>query len=227
MLFRSCGPGLLGLGVTALVAGFMAGMAGNVSAFATVWTYDIYRPFIKKNAPDKHYVSMGRWCTIIGLFVSIGTAYLAMRFASLMDYVQALFGFFIAPLFGTVLLGMVWKRVTRAAGFWGLLSGTITSITLFSLMKSDPRWVAIFALSPEAKGLAQAMYQSLWSCLTCVVVTILVSLVTKPRPDEELRGLAYSLTDVAKEEHASLFHKPALWGMIALAILVILQIIFW
>jgi SSS family solute:Na+ symporter len=227
MLVRYCGPGLLGLGVTALVAGFMAGMAGNVSAFATVWTYDIYRPFIKKDATDKHYVSMGRWCTIIGLFISIGTAYLAMRSESLMDYVQALFGFFIAPLFGTVLLGMLWKRVTSAGGFLGLLAGTTTSITLFFLMKSSPHWVAIFALSPEAKGLAQAMYQSLWSCTTCVVVTILVTLVTKPRPDEALRGLVYSLTDVAKEEHASLFHKPVFWGLAALALLVILQIIFW
>src|SRR5215467_13262317 len=227
MLARYMGPGLLGLGVTALVAGFMAGMAGNVSAFATVWTYDIYRPYIRKTAPDAHYVSMGRWCTIIGLFISIGTAYLAMKFASLMDYVQALFGFFIAPLFGTVLLGMLWKRVTKAAGFFGLLAGMLSSITMFFLKKSSPYWVAIFALSPEAKGLAQAMYQSLWSCTTCVVVTVLVTLVTKPRPDEELRGLVYSLTDVAKEEHASLFHKPAFWGMAALALLVILQIIFW
>ncbi len=138
MLARYCGPGLLGLGITALVAGFMAGMAGNVSAFATVWTYDLYRPFIRKDAPDRHYVSMGRWCTIIGLFVSIGTAYLVMQFASMMDYVQALFGFFIAPLFGTVLLGMMWKRVTRAAGFWGLLAGVGSSVTMFSLMKLDP-----------------------------------------------------------------------------------------
>ena len=118
MLARYCGPGLLGLGITALVAGFMAGMAGNVSAFATVWTYDIYRPYLNKTAPDKHYVSMGRWCTIIGLFISIGTAYLVMGFASIMDYVQALFGFFIAPLFGTVLLGMLWKRVTRWEASW-------------------------------------------------------------------------------------------------------------
>jgi SSS family solute:Na+ symporter len=229
MLARYCGPGLLGLGITALVAGFMAGMAGNVSAFATVWTYDLYRPFIKKNAPDRHYVSMGRWCTIIGLFISIGTAYLAMGFASIMDYVQALFGFFIAPLFGTVLLGMLWKRVTRAAGFWGLLAGTTSSITMFLLMhsKSNARWVSLFALSPDAKGLAQDMYQSLWSCVTCVVVTVLVTMITKPRPDEELRGLVYSLTDVAKEEHTSLLHKPFFWGMAALLILAVLQIIFW
>jgi solute:Na+ symporter, SSS family len=228
MLARYCGPGLLGLGITALVAGFMAGMAGNVSAFATVWTYDLYRPFIRKAAPDSHYVSMGRWCTIIGLFISIGTAYLAMGFASIMDYVQALFGFFIAPLFGTVLLGMMWKRVTKAAGFWGLLCGTVVSVSMFLLMKFDPqRWVHVFALSPDAKGLAQDMFQSLWACVTCVVVTVLVTMVTKPRPDSELRGLVYSLTEVAHEEHTSWFHKPLVWGMAALGVLVVLQIIFW
>src|SRR5215813_7572373 len=227
MLARYCGPGLLGLGITALVAGFMAGMAGNVSAFATVWTYDIYRPYLRKAAPDQHYVSMGRWCTIIGLIVSIGTAYLVMRFASMMDYVQALFGFFIAPLFGTVLLGMLWKRTTRAAGFWGLLAGVLSSVTMFTLMKLDHRWVAVFALSPMAKGLAQAMYQALWSCVICVVMTVLVTLVTKPRPDEELGGLVYALTDVAQEEHTTGWHRPAFWGFVALALFVVLQIIFW
>jgi solute:Na+ symporter, SSS family len=232
MLARYCGPGLLGLGITALVAGFMAGMAGNVSAFATVWTYDIYRPFLHKNAADKHYVSMGRWCTLIGLIISIGTAYLVMGFASIMDYVQALFGFFIAPLFGTVLLGMLWKRVTRWAGFWGLLAGTVSSVTMFSLMKglfgSDPHhWIPIFARSPLAQGLAQDMYQSLWACVTCVVVTVLVTLVTKPRPDSELVGLVYSLTPLAQEEHTSFWRRPLVWGVIALVLLVILQIIFW
>jgi len=229
MLARYCGPGLLGLGITALVAGFMAGMAGNVSAFATVWTYDIYRPFLRKNAPDKHYVSMGRWCTLIGLIISIGTAYLVMGFASIMDYVQALFGFFIAPLFGTVLLGMLWKRVTRWGGFLGLLAGTLSSVTMFLLMqKVDPqKWVPIFARSPLAKGLAQDMYQSLWACVTCVVVTVLVTLVTKPKPDSELVGLVYSLTPLAKEDHASFWHRPLVWGVIALILLVILQIIFW
>ena len=229
MLARYCGPGLLGLGITALVAGFMAGMAGNVSAFATVWTYDIYRPFLNKTAPDRHYVSMGRWCTLIGLIVSIGTAYLVMGFASIMDYVQALFGFFIAPLFGTVILGMLWKRVTRWAGFLGLLAGTLSSITMFLLMqKVDPhRWVPVFALSPLAKGLAQDMYQSLWSCVTCIVVTVLVTLFTKPKPDQELAGLVYSLTPLAQEGHTSLLHRPWFWGAVALVVLVILQIIFW
>src|SRR5260370_7260141 len=165
MLARYCGPGLMGLGVTALVAGFMAGMAGNVSAFATVWTYDIYRPFIRKAAPDQLYVSMGRWCTVIGLVISIGTAYLAMGFASIMDYVQALFGFFIAPLFGTVLLGMLWKRVSKAAGFWGLLAGTFSSIGMFVAMKLDPRYVAVFSLSPPPNAFAQHTYHALRSCV--------------------------------------------------------------
>lgn len=229
MLARYCGPGLLGLGITALVAGFMAGMAGNVSAFATVWTYDIYRPYLYKTAPDRHYVSMGRWCTMIGLIISIGTAYLVMGFASIMDYVQALFGFFIAPLFGTVLLGMLWKRVTRWGGFLGLLAGTLSSVTMFLLMqKVDPqKWVPIFARSPLAKGLAQDMYQSLWSCVTCVVVTVLVTLVTKPKPDSELVGLVYSLTPLAREEQSSFWQRPLVWGVIALVLLVILQIIFW
>jgi SSS family solute:Na+ symporter len=172
---------------------------------------------------------MGRWCTIIGLIISIGTAYLVMGFASIMDYVQALFGFFIAPLFGTVLLGMLWKRVTRWAGFLGLLAGTLSSLTMFLLMhKVDPdKWVPIFARSPLAKGLAQDMYQSLWACVTCVVVTVLVTLVTKPKPDQELVGLVYSLTPIAHEEHASIFHKPAFWGAVAMGLFVVLQIIFW
>jgi SSS family solute:Na+ symporter len=141
--------------------------------------------------------------------------------------VQALFGFFIAPLFGTVLLGMLWKRVSRAAGFCGLLAGTLSSVTMFTLMKLDHRWVGIFALSPRAQGLAQDMYQALWACVTCVVVTVLVTLVTKPRPDEELKGLVYALTEVAQEGHTSFLHRPLFWGITALVILAVLQIIFW
>ena len=123
MLARYCGPGLLGLGITALIAGFMSGMAGNVSAFTTVWTYDIYGALINKNASDESKVKMGRWVTIIGVVISIGTAYLVMHAQSIMDYVQALFSFFIAPLFGTVILGMLWKRATPAGGLGGTAGG--------------------------------------------------------------------------------------------------------
>jgi SSS family solute:Na+ symporter len=227
MLARYFGPGLLGLGVTALVAGFMAGMAGNVSAFATVWTYDIYRPFLRKTAPDAHYVSMGRWCTIIGLVISIGTAYLAMGFASIMDYVQALFSFFIAPLFGTVILGMLWKRVTAAGGFWGLLAGTLSSVSMFFIVKFDPEMLSVIALSTHAKALAEDMYRALWSCLIGVTVTIAVSLATKPKPDAELKGLVYGLTAIPRETNLKLLARPAFWAVVVLAIFLILQWIFW
>jgi SSS family solute:Na+ symporter len=227
MLARYFGPGLLGLGVTALVAGFMAGMAGNVSAFATVWTYDIYRPFVRKTAPDAHYVSMGRWCTIIGLVVSIGTAYLAMGFASIMDYVQALFSFFIAPLFGTVILGMLWKRVTAAGGFWGLLAGTVSSVSMFFIVKFDPDMLSVIALSTHAKALAEDMYRALWSCLIGGIVTVTVSLLTKPKPDADLKGLVYGLTAIPREANLKLLARPAFWAAVVLVIFLILQWIFW
>jgi len=227
MLARYFGPGLLGLGVTALVAGFMAGMAGNVSAFATVWTYDIYRPFLRKVATDAHYVSMGRWCTLVGLFVSIGTAYLAMGFASIMDYVQALFSFFIAPLFGTVILGMLWKRITAAGGFCGLLAGTLSSIAMFFAVKLNPSMLAIIALSPHAKALAEDMYRALWSCLIGVIVTIVVSLATTPKPDSELKGLVYGVTIVPQEGESKLWQRPAFWAAASIAVLLVLQWIFW
>lgn len=227
MLARYCGPGLLGLGITALIAGFMSGMAGNVSAFATVWTYDIYRPFIRKGASDAHYVSMGRWCTIWGVLISIGTAYLVMQFKSIMDYVQALFSFFIAPLFGTVLLGMLWKRVTPAGGFCGLLAGTVSSIGMWALVKADHSMLAYIALSSNAKDMAENMYRALWSWLICVIVTIAVSAFTRPKPVEELTGLVYGCTELPSEGHLPLWKRPVFWAVISAALFVILQIIFW
>jgi solute:Na+ symporter, SSS family len=227
MLARYLGPGLLGLGVTALVAGFMAGMAGNVSAFSTVWTYDLYRPYLHKQAPDAHYVSMGRWCTMIGLLISIGTAYLAMGFASIMDYVQALFSFFIAPLFGTVLLGMLWKRATGAGGFWGLLAGTGSSIAMFFAVKANPRFLSVIALSDQAKPLAEDMYRALWSCLFGVIVTVAVSLATKPKPEVQLSGLVMGFTQIPKESGAGIFVKPVFWGAVSIGALLLIQWIFW
>ncbi len=227
MLARYCGPGLLGLGVTALIAGFMSGMAGNVSAFTTVWTYDIYRPFINSKASDHHYVNMGRWTTVIGVLISVGTAYLVMQFASIMDYVQALFSFFIAPLFGTVVLGMLWKRATGSGGFWGLLCGTLCSISMWTWVKVDPTALRYVALSPHAKGLAQDMYQALWSFITCVVVTVVVSLATKPMSDSQLSGLVYGLTEVPAVGDVPLYQKPLFWAGVVAIVFVILNIIFW
>src|ERR1700681_1522910 len=227
MLARYCGPGLLGLGITALIAGFMSGMAGNVTAFTTVWTYDIYRPLINSKGTDHHYVNMGRWTTIIGVLISVGTAYLVMQFASIMDYVQALFSFFIAPLFVTVVLGMLWKRATGAGGFWGLLCGTLSSIGMWTWVKLDPSALRYVALSPHAKGLAQDMFQALWSFLVCVTVTVLVSYATKPKPDAELAGLVMGETVIPPIENVPLYQKPIFWAVIVAVIFVILNIIFW
>jgi SSS family solute:Na+ symporter len=227
MLARYCGPGLLGLGITALIAGFMSGMAGNVSAFATVWTYDIYRAIFKKDATDAHYVSVGRWCTIVGVLVSIGTAYLVMQFASIMDYVQALFSFFIAPLFGTVLLGMLWKRATPAGGFWGLMAGTGSSIAMYVWVKIDPSALQYVALSSQAKDMAENMFRALWSGVACVLVTVIVSLVTKPKPEAELVGLVYGATEIPSEGHLPLYQRPIFWAGVVGAVFIVLNIIFW
>jgi SSS family solute:Na+ symporter len=227
MLARYCGPGLLGLGITALVAGFMSGMAGNVSAFTTVWTYDIYGALINKNASDESKVTMGRWVTIVGVVISIGTAYLVMHAQSIMDYVQSLFSFFIAPLFGTVILGMLWKRATPAGGWTGLLAGTLSSVGMYAWVKVDPTAVRYVALSMEAQDQAQNMFRALWSCLICVIVTVVVSYMTKPKPDSELTNLVYGLTPIPHEEDATVFHSPVFWGAVVAIVFVILQIIFW
>jgi SSS family solute:Na+ symporter len=227
MLARYCGPGLLGLGITALIAGFMSGMAGNTSAFATVWTYDLYRSFIRKNASDDHYVKMGRWCTILGVLISIGTAYLVMRFGSIMDYVQALFSFFIAPLLGTVLLGMLWKRASPAGGFWGLLCGTVSSIGMWALVRANPHLLSYIALSSHAKDMAENMYRALWSWIVCVIVTVVVSLLTRPKPVEALTGLVYGCTELPSEGHLPLWKRPIFWAGVSLALFLVLQWIFW
>jgi solute:Na+ symporter, SSS family len=227
MLARYCGPGLLGLGVTALIAGFMSGMAGNVSAFATVWTYDIYRAMIRKNATDSHYVAMGRWCTVIGVAVSVGTSYLVRHSPSIMDYVQELFSFFIAPLFGTVLLGMMWKRATSAGGFWGLAAGTGTAIALWQWVRVDPSAIQYVAFSPHAKDMAVNMFRALWAWVACVSVTVLVSLVTKPRPASELVGLVYGYTKIPSEGDMPLYQRPIFWAGVVGVVFVILNVIFW
>jgi SSS family solute:Na+ symporter len=227
MLARYCGPGLLGLGITALIAGFMSGMAGNVSAFATVWTYDIYGALINKTANDRQYVRMGRWCTILGVLISIGTAYLVMQFLSIMDYVQALFSFFIAPLFGTVLLGMLWKRATPAAGFWGLLMGTVSSIGMWVWVKLDPSALSYVALSTHARDMAENMYRGLWSWVVCVLVTIVVSFLTRPKPATELAGLVYGITEIPSEAQVAIYKRPAFWAIAVGVVFVVLNIIFW
>jgi len=227
MMVRYLGPGLLGLGITALIAGFMSGMAGNVSAFSTVWTYDIYGAYINKKASDAHYVLMGRWSTIAGMAVSVGTAYLVRHAASIMDYVQALFSFFIAPLLGTVILGMLWKRATRAGGFWGLLSGTAASIAMFVWVKTDMHNLRFVAMSPNAQPMAENLYRALWSWVICVVVTVIVSYCTQPTPEAQLNGLVYGCTVIPSDGSTRLYQKPIFWAIVVATVLFLLNLWLW
>jgi SSS family solute:Na+ symporter len=227
MLVRYCSPGLLGLGITALIAGFMSGMAGNVSAFSAVWTYDIYQPLINKKARDEHYVAVGRWATILGVVISIGAAYLVMNAKGIMDYVQALFSFFISPLLGAVLMGMFWKRATRAGGFWGLLIGTLTSISLWAWVKIDPSALRYVAISPDAKDMAENMYRALWSVSVTVIVVFVVSLFGKARPVAELNGLVYGATKLPAEEPVPFYKNEWFWTALAIVLFLALNIYFW
>src|SRR3984957_14291788 len=227
MLVRYCSPGLLGLGITALIAGFMSGMAGNVSAFSAVWTYDIYQPLISKNAKDEHYVTVGRWATLLGVIVSIGTAYLVMSAAGIMDYVQALFSFFISPLLGVVLMGMFWKRATKEGGFWGLLIGTLTSIGLWAWVYINPAALRYVALSPDAKTMAEDMYRALCSVIPSVLVTFVVSLFTKPESLAELDGVVYGATKLPIEEPVPFYKNEWAWTALAIVLFLALNIYFW
>lgn len=348
------GPGLLGLGVTAMIAGFMSGMAGNVTAFATVWTYDVYKPLLRRDAGDRHYLAMGRWCSIVGVLVSIGAAYALLWFSNILEFLQVLVFFFIVPLFGTVILGMLWKRATPAAGFWGFVAAIAASIGMWTYvhtfpegyrpppkvtlgagavvaLEADPSTGALrrvvvesgrvdalnvpvagfaapdaggadgaavgtplelparldgsggttpvqllapqvtvagetrrfgvegvpvvlrpgvrlavtevsqrfapaafnpdhtrhLARSPHAKPMAVNMYSGWWSLVVCVVVTVLVSLFTRPRPEAELRNLVYGLTPLPDEGPCPWYERPALWAAVVTLALVAVNLAFW
>jgi SSS family solute:Na+ symporter len=227
MMVRYLGPGLLGLGITALIAGFMSGMAGNVSAFSTVWTYDIYKPLLNKKGTDSHYVLVGRLSILIGVAVSIGAAYLVMHAHGIMDYVQALFSIFIAPLLATILLGMFWKRATKWAGFIGLLTGIVFSASLFMWVKLVPSALASVALSPDAKPMAENVFRALWAFLFSFAVVVVVSLLTKPRPVAELEGLVYGATPLPKEEPVPFYKNEYMWAILVVILFVALNVIFW
>jgi SSS family solute:Na+ symporter len=353
LMGRYLGPGLLGLGVTAMIAGFMSGMAGNVSAFATVWTYDVYRPLINRRASDHHYLTVGRLSSLIGVLLSIGTAYLLFFFSNILEYLQVLIFFFIIPLFGVVILGMLWKRTTATGAFVGFLTAMLLSIGMWVLVHTFPdgyhpspsvsiapdavariegegtpearvvvesgtvslvnveapsggidssgsfmphvettigrrdatlpaalslgadpmpvrvlqtdasghgklgiegvpivlkpgvkvvadqvshtfmpsdfnpdhtRWIA---RSEKAKPMAVNMYSSWWTLLCCLVVTVAVSLVTKPKSDAELENLVMGLTRRPDEGPAPWYTSPKLWATVVMLMIVALNILFW
>jgi SSS family solute:Na+ symporter len=218
--------GMLGVGLTALVASFMSGMAGNVTAFNTVWTYDIYQSYIRKNAPDSHYLWMGRMATIFGTAMSIGAAYLATQFNNMMDFLQLIFGFVNAPLFATFLLGMFWKRATGNGAFTGLLTGTAAAALTYGLTLAEGKggWLGVLHEFPSS--MAQNFWVAINAWTVCFVVTIVVSLFGKPRPEEELVGLVYGVTK-HEAETAVWYKRPAMIATAAAVLCLMLNLIFY
>jgi len=231
MLLHFFPTGILGLGLTALLASFMSGMAGNVTAFNTVWTYDIYQAYINKRGTDAHYLWMGRMATIGGVVLSIGAAYLVTNFNNIMDALQLVFSIVNAPLFATFLLGMFWKRTTGHGAFTGLIAGTGAALLHhgFTLpVDAAPGihggWLHILHHYPS--DMAQNFWTAIFAFSVNFIVTIAVSLVTRPRPEVELVGLVYSLTPKPIETHLSWYQKPVTLGIAVLAMLVILNLVF-
>ncbi|HZY62594.1 MAG TPA: sodium:solute symporter family protein [Edaphobacter sp.] len=231
MLLNFFPTGLLGLGLTALLASFMSGMAGNVTAFNTVWTYDIYQAYINKKGTDEHYLWMGRMATVGGVILSIAAAYAVTNFNNIMDALQLVFSIVNAPLFATFLLGMFWKRTTGHGAFTGLISGTAAALVHHGLtIPADAvpgmhgGWIAIVHRYPS--DMAQNFWTAIFAFSVNLLVTIVVSLATRPRQEGELVGLVYSLTPKPAEEHLSWYQKPATLAVVVLAILVVLNLVF-
>ena len=224
--------GLLGVGLTALIASFMSGMAGNVTAFNTVVTYDIYQAYINKHANDAHYLKVGRWGTVIGIAASVGTAYIARSFDNIMDFLQLVFGFINAPLFATFFLGMFWKKATANGAFYGLISGTAAATATYGLTLAEGKggWLA-HLLNIEPIHIGSSMSQNFdvasFAFIVCFVVTWFISLFTKRKDEKLLVGLVYSLTPKTKMGHHVWYKNPVIMGCIVLAAMVILNIIFY
>jgi SSS family solute:Na+ symporter len=210
--------GLLGLGLTALLASFMSGMAGNVTAFNTVWTFDLYQAYVRPDADDRQLLRMGRWATVAGVLVSIAAAYVVQQFDSLMDYLQLLFGFFNAPIFATFLLGMFWKRATGHGAFVGLLAGIALGV-LHHVAR-------VLGAIHYPSDMAAAFYGALVSFATCFVVTVAVSLATRPRAEHELVGLVWSLTPRQRPER-QWWRRPSTAAIAVLLVVIVLNLRFF
>ena len=233
MLAKYFPTGLLGIGFTALMASFMSGMAGNVTAFNTVWTYDIYQSYIAPGKSDNHYLWMGRWATVVGILISVAVASVATKFDNIMDFLQLVFGFVNAPLFATFLLGMFWKRATGHGAFFGLLSGTVAAFFFHELAITAgtmPSWIkgGMFAqklVFHSDMGMNFWMAITAWT--TCFLLTILISVATRrTKTDQELTGLVYSLTPKPKSEGEPWYMQPVTLGILVLIATAALNIIF-
>ena len=219
--------GMLGIGLTALMASFMSGMAGNVTAFNTVFTYDLYQSYMKRDAPDRHYLWVGRVTTVAGVALSIGTAFLATKFNNIMDFLQLVFAFVNAPLFATFLLGMFWKRATGHGAFWGMVTGLVAGGLTLGLTVAEGKggWIANVHQFPSS--MAQNFWIAIIAWTACFIITVAVTMVTKPRPVSELHNLVYGVTDLPHEEGAPWYKRPGPLAIIVVIVLVIMNIIYW
>jgi len=235
MLAHYFPPGILGLGLTALMASFMSGMAGNVTAFNTVWTYDIYQSHIKKDATDAHLLWVGRMTTVFGILASVGTAYLATQFNNIMDFLQLVFAFVNAPLFATFLLGMFWRRATGHAAFFGLVLGTAAAALHHGLtlpagapVGIKGGWLMAPPLHAYSSEMAQNFWTAIWAFCVCFVATIAISFLTRQQKTHaDLVGLVYSLTARPREEHLAWWKTPEGLGALVLALAIALNVVFW
>lgn len=219
--------GLLGVGITALLASFMSGMAGNVTAFNSVFTYDIYQAYFVKGRSDKHYLHVGKGITVVGILISIITAYVAQSFNNINDFLQLVFSFVNGPLFATFVLGMFWKRTTSHGAFTGLLMGTVAAALTHGLTIAEGKggWI-----SPEftiGSGMAQAFAVASVAFTVNFILTVLVSLVTKPKPEEELKGLVYSLTEKPKSADLPWYQRASTLGLALVLITILLNWLFY
>lgn len=219
--------GLLGVGITALIASFMSGMAGNVTAFNSVFTYDIYQSYFVKDKSDKHYLNVGKMITLFGILFSIGTAYIAASFNNINDFLQLVFSFVNGPLFATFMLGMFWKRTSSEGAFWGLLGGTIAAAITHGLTLAEGKGGWIAPMFPISSGMGQAFIVASFSWLANFVITIVVSLLTKPKSDDELRGLVYSLTEKVYATEKKWYLRVGPLSIILLIVTILLNFIFF
>jgi SSS family solute:Na+ symporter len=231
MLMHLFPNGMLGLGLAALLASFMSGMAGNITAFNTVWTYDLYQTYIRKDADDEHYLWIGRVATVVGIALAIAAAYVAASFNNIMELLQLVFAFVNAPLFATFFLGMFWRRTTGHGAFWGLLSGTVAAavhhgLTLPAGAVPGVKGGYFGVLETFRSEMGQTFWTAIFAWTTCFVVTIIISMLTRPRPDEELVGLVYSLTPKPVSTARAVWEKPAFLGIVTLLLLLVLNLLF-
>ncbi len=218
--------GMLGVGLTALMASFMSGMAGNITAFNTVWTYDIYQSHIRKNAPDSHYLMMGRLSTIAGTLLSVAAAYVAQLYNNIMDLLQLVFGFVNAPLFATFLLGMFWKRTTGHGAFWGLLSGTTAAAMTHGMTVAEDKGGWITNVHHFDSTMAQKFWIAMIAWTTCFLVTIVVSLLTAPKTEADLKNLVWGATEKPKQEFVPWHHRPGVLAVIVAVVCILINIWF-